>query len=66
MRTRSEHLMLFETCVYEQTSFSKNVSVRKPYVLSSRIRVAEGLPKMRKSEKEKKKQLQQQIQQISR
>ena len=52
MRKRSDHLIILVKGVSEVTYSAKNVNVRKAFVLSSRIRVAEGSPKKRKSEKQ--------------
>ena len=45
------NLYSFEKCVHEKTYFSRKVNVRKPYVSSSRMGVAKGSAKKRKSEK---------------
>ena len=51
-RENETKIQLFSRNVFmRKTSFSIKVNVRKPYVLSSRMRVAEDSPKKRKSEK---------------
>ena len=51
MRKWSGHFIFVEKCVYKKSFCSIKVNVRKPYVSPSRMRVAEGLSKKRKSAK---------------